>query len=110
MHAAVYLRGLPAAEEGSLMARYERGVARLSLGTEDTGCEVAPKCLECPLPRCKYDEPPRPARAREPRTATEQRHAEIDRLRAEGMTVREAAAAAGVAIRTVYRARAARQS
>jgi DNA-binding NarL/FixJ family response regulator len=24
---------------------------------EDTGCEVAPKCLKCPLPVCKYDHP-----------------------------------------------------
>jgi hypothetical protein len=24
---------------------------------EDRGCEVAPRCLECPLPRCRYDEP-----------------------------------------------------
>ena len=24
---------------------------------EDTGCEVAPKCLECPLPQCRYDDP-----------------------------------------------------
>lgn len=23
----------------------------------DTGCEVAPRCLECPLARCRYDEP-----------------------------------------------------
>ena len=23
----------------------------------DDGCEVAPACLQCPLPRCKYDEP-----------------------------------------------------
>lgn len=22
----------------------------------DTGCEVAPWCLECPLPRCKYED------------------------------------------------------
>ena len=21
----------------------------------DTGCEVAPRCLECPLAKCKYD-------------------------------------------------------
>jgi hypothetical protein len=21
----------------------------------DTGCEVAPLCLECPLPKCRYD-------------------------------------------------------
>lgn len=23
----------------------------------DTGCELAPKCLECPLPVCKEDDP-----------------------------------------------------
>jgi hypothetical protein len=23
----------------------------------DTGCELAPSCLACPLPRCQYDEP-----------------------------------------------------
>lgn len=24
---------------------------------EDTGCEVSPSCLRCPLPQCKYDDP-----------------------------------------------------
>ena len=24
---------------------------------EDTGCEVAPSCLRCPLPMCRYDHP-----------------------------------------------------
>lgn len=24
----------------------------------DTGCELAPSCLACPLARCKYDAPP----------------------------------------------------
>ena len=24
---------------------------------EDTGCEVSPSCLTCPLPQCKYDDP-----------------------------------------------------
>ncbi len=23
---------------------------------EDTGCEVSPSCLNCPLPQCKYDD------------------------------------------------------
>ena len=23
----------------------------------DVGCELAPSCLACPLPRCQYDEP-----------------------------------------------------
>lgn len=24
---------------------------------QDTGCEVAPHCLACPLPQCRYDRP-----------------------------------------------------
>ena len=24
---------------------------------QDTGCEVSPSCLSCPLPQCKYDDP-----------------------------------------------------
>jgi hypothetical protein len=23
----------------------------------DNGCEVSPKCIECPLPACRYDDP-----------------------------------------------------
>ncbi len=23
----------------------------------DRGCEVSPKCIDCPLPTCKYDNP-----------------------------------------------------
>ena len=23
---------------------------------EDTGCEAADKCIECPLPQCRYDD------------------------------------------------------
>lgn len=23
---------------------------------EDTGCEISPKCVECPLPQCKHDD------------------------------------------------------
>ena len=23
----------------------------------DTGCSLSPRCLDCPLPRCRYDEP-----------------------------------------------------
>ena len=28
-----------------------------SVNYEDTGCEVSRSCLNCPLPRCKYDDP-----------------------------------------------------
>ena len=27
----------------------------------DTGCEFSPRCLECPLPACRYDLPPKQA-------------------------------------------------
>ena len=30
----------------------------------DDGCEIAPSCLRCPLPQCKYDDPGGVARAR----------------------------------------------
>jgi hypothetical protein len=28
-----------------------------NIGYRDTGCEVFPSCLNCPLPQCKYDDP-----------------------------------------------------
>lgn len=28
----------------------------LEMTWKDTGCDVHPKCLECPLPECKYDD------------------------------------------------------
>ncbi|MEX2245735.1 MAG: hypothetical protein WEC75_03520 [Dehalococcoidia bacterium] len=42
----------------------------------DTGCELSPSCLRCPLARCKYDEPGGARRMR-----TERRDREIARLR-----------------------------
>lgn len=27
------------------------------LDTEDTGCDLHPRCLSCPLPHCRYDLP-----------------------------------------------------
>jgi hypothetical protein len=27
------------------------------LAYRDAGCELAPRCLRCPLERCRYDEP-----------------------------------------------------
>ncbi|KKL55940.1 hypothetical protein LCGC14_2250390 [marine sediment metagenome] len=40
----------------------------------DTGCSIAPSCLECPLPACRYEE-------------KELRNAAIRALRAAGYTV-----------------------
>ncbi|HXF50100.1 MAG TPA: helix-turn-helix domain-containing protein [Dehalococcoidia bacterium] len=65
----------------------------------DEGCELAPRCLECPLPRCKYDEP---GGARRLRVETRDR-ALIDVWRAEGLTVNELARRFGVSRRSVFR-------
>ncbi len=66
---------------------------------EDTGCEVSPSCLDCPLPQCKYDDP-----------TWFQRHRRIARdlkvwstMQSEGLTVEEAAERFSVTVRTVFR-------
>ena len=66
---------------------------------EDTGCEVSPSCLNCPLPQCKYDDP-----------TWFQRHRRIARdmkvwstMQAESLSVEEAAERFSVTVRTVFR-------
>ena len=66
---------------------------------EDTGCEVSPSCLNCPLPQCKYDDPD-----------WFQRHRRIARdlkvwstMQSEELTVEEAAERFSVTVRTVFR-------
>ena len=44
----------------------------------DTGCSIAPECLECPLPQCRYDQVPE---------TTGPRNAEMRKLKAEGSDV-----------------------
>ena len=64
----------------------------------DTGCEVAPRCLACPLPVCKYDDPGWLRR--------ENRHdrdIEILQQRDEGLPVPDIARRFGVSARTVHR-------
>lgn len=67
---------------------------------EDTGCEMAPRCLECHLPRCIYDVP---ATSPEPRATKGRRDAEIVRLWDEGFRVVEIAPEVDTSERTVYR-------
>ncbi len=62
----------------------------------DDGCEIAPKCLECPLPACRYDLPPK-------RAGALMREAELRRLLAQGLTADQAAVVMGVSRRTVFR-------
>ena len=66
----------------------------------DDGCEVAPKCLECPLPQCKYDDPWGYLRQ-----LRQQRDAQmLEEIYQRGLTFDEAAKVYGVSARTIYRA------
>lgn len=66
----------------------------------DDGCEVSPSCLNCPLPRCKYDEP-----GWYHRELRQQRDLQILQARkAQSLTVPELSQRFGVSQRTVFRA------
>jgi len=66
----------------------------------DTGCEVHPSCLTCPLVRCRYDEPGgvRALQSRDRDLSILQLH------RDERLTVDAIARRVGVSRRTVFRA------
>ena len=78
-------------------SRAEQGLPE-NFNYADTGCELAPSCLECPLAICKYDDPTYGERHR-----TTFRDREITRLRLRGMKVSDIAMAVGTSERTVYR-------
>ncbi|MCY4454695.1 MAG: hypothetical protein OXC56_00090 [Chloroflexi bacterium] len=66
----------------------------------DSGCDLFPSCLSCPLPRCRYDEPGG-VRAMLNRT----RDREIRRMRLDDQVpVNEIARRFHVSRRTVFRA------
>ncbi|MGH2609262.1 MAG: helix-turn-helix domain-containing protein [Tepidiformaceae bacterium] len=65
----------------------------------DTGCDLYPSCLHCPLPRCRYEEPGGAAAM-----LRSGRDASILRLSAEqGVTVEELARMFGLSRRTIFR-------
>ncbi len=65
----------------------------------DSGCDLYPSCLSCPLPKCRYDEPGGAAAML--RTG---RDAGILRMATEdGMTVDRLAMQFGVSRRTIFR-------
>lgn len=65
----------------------------------DGGCELHPRCLECPLERCVEEEP----RARQ-RVRLERRVERMRELRRQGKSTAEIAGMFGVSQRTVQRA------
>ena len=66
----------------------------------DTGCEVAPGCLACPLPRCRYDYAGG-VRALQNLTRDDEIRQRLD----AGETTTAVAAHFGVTRRTVFRVR-----
>lgn len=65
----------------------------------DTGCSVAPSCLRCPLPACRYDTATsRPARA-------PGRIERVRELTEAGLTAVEIGKALGITQRSVLRIR-----
>ena len=66
---------------------------------EDTGCEVSPSCLTCPLPQCKFDDPIWFQRHR--RLTKDLRVVNV--IQSEGLTAEEAAERFSVTVRTIFR-------
>lgn len=65
----------------------------------DSGCDLYPSCLRCPLPKCRYDEPGgAPAMLRDGRDAAILRVASQD-----GVTVERLAEMFGLSRRTIFR-------
>jgi Homeodomain-like domain len=65
----------------------------------DSGCDLYPSCLRCPLPRCRYDDPGgAQAMLRTGRDASIQQMA-----RRDGLSVDDLARMFGVSRRTVFR-------
>lgn len=62
----------------------------------DDGCEIAPRCLECPLPLCRHDMPPK-------RAGALLRETQLRELLADGLTPDQAAVEMGVSRRTIFR-------
>jgi len=68
------------------------------LAYRDAGCELAPRCLRCPLERCRYDEP---GGAR--RMLQRSRDEALRQRREEGVAINALAAEFGVSRRSVFR-------
>ena len=68
----------------------------------DHGCEIAPKCLECPLPQCKHDDPLGYVR----QLRLDKDALILEEMEKRGLGVDEAAQVFGVTPRTVFRVKA----
>ena len=65
----------------------------------DTGCEVSDSCLDCPLPKCRYDDPAWYLRNR--RLARDFRI--VQTMQQEALSIEDTAERFGITNRTVFR-------
>lgn len=65
---------------------------------QDDGCELAPRCLSCPLPQCRYDDPDGFVTLR-----ADVRAAKVQNLRREGYPVAGIAEVLDLSVRQVIR-------
>ena len=65
----------------------------------DTGCEASDSCLDCPLPRCRYDDPAWYQRNR--RLARDFRI--VRTMQQEALSIEDTAERFGITNRTVFR-------
>ena len=65
----------------------------------DKGCDLFDSCLNCPLPRCRYDEPGWIQKEK-----IEERDMKIYRKRKEGCSIRVLAKEYNLSSRTIHRA------
>ena len=79
-------------------ARPVRDALPEHLEWRDDGCEVAPHCLTCPLPRCRFDEP---GGLRTMLSAA--RNQEVIDARRGGMAISAISGQFGISRRSVFR-------
>lgn len=65
----------------------------------DAGCDLAPACLSCPLPSCRYDLPQGANTARHQLRMLHR----VAEIKTQGLSAEDAAERYGVSARTVYR-------
>ena len=68
----------------------------------DTGCELAPKCLECPEEKCKHDIPVK-ERHQSKSSIKRIRNKEIIKLWKEGKTAKELAVLFNLSIHSIWK-------
>jgi hypothetical protein len=90
-------------EDGALRSSPNRRTRRDALPEHtryaDTGCDLHPSCLTCPLARCRYEQDTDAARKR----AGRERDRRIIELQRRGKTIGMIASRFGVSRRTVFR-------